>query len=98
MAQTQLDKLNERIAKAKTDADKAARKAKVLKAQASTIKRRQDTKMKILYGAALMKLFEADPSLKQRIDEFLPKFLTRDSDRATFGLEPLQKKAANESH
>ncbi|OGR07972.1 MAG: hypothetical protein A2341_19730 [Deltaproteobacteria bacterium RIFOXYB12_FULL_58_9] len=94
MPQTQLDKLSEKIAKADSAAARAAQKAKSLKAQANLLKRKEDTKKKILYGAAVMKLFEDDSSLQARLDTFMPKFLTRDSDRAVFGLLPLEKTGA----
>ena len=91
MAKTLLNKLEEKIAKANDKATRAANEAKALKAKAAEIKRKEETKMKILYGAAVMKMFEDDDGLKQRVDGFLPTFLTRDADRALFGLPKLPK-------
>jgi hypothetical protein len=52
-----------------------------------TRKRRQDTRRKIIAGALV--LSEADPAIQAWLSRTLEKVLTRDDERALFGLAPL---------
>ena len=62
------------------------------RAQAAT--RKQDTRRKILAGAMLLDLMSKDANLQKQMLAKLESFLTREDDRALFGLQPL---AGNES-
>ena len=52
-----------------------------------TRKRRQDTRRKIIAGALV--LTEKDPTIKAWLSRTLAKMLTREDERALFGLAPL---------
>ena len=51
--------------------------------------RRDDTRRKILIGAAVLSAAPHKPQFKQWLDDDFPALLIRDRDRALFGLEPL---------
>lgn len=51
--------------------------------------RADDTRRKILAGAAVLEHAEDDAVFKQMLDALLARFLVRDHDRALFGLDPL---------
>lgn len=51
--------------------------------------RRDDTRRKILVGALILAEAEQDLAMKTRLDALLRKHLTRNDDRALFGLDPL---------
>jgi hypothetical protein len=52
-------------------------------------KRKDDTRRKILAGAAVLDEMAKNDKLKAEIHKLLASFLTRDNDRALFGLSPL---------
>ena len=52
-------------------------------------KRKDDTRRKILAGAAVLDEMGKNEKLKADIDKLLGSFLTRDNDRALFGLAAL---------
>jgi hypothetical protein len=52
-------------------------------------KRKLDTRRKILAGAVVLDEAERHPAYKNALYELLARFLTRDDDRALFGLPPL---------
>lgn len=52
-------------------------------------KRKEDTRRKILAGAAVLDEAEANAAYKNALYELLKRFLTRNDDRALFGLLPL---------
>ena len=56
--------------------------------------RKDDTRKKILIGAAVLKRMETDEKLSGFVNGLLEKELTRGSDRALFGLDPLPPAAA----
>jgi hypothetical protein len=60
-------------------------------------KRKDDTHRKILTGAAVLDEIGKNEKLKADIDRLLASFLTRDNDRALFGLPPLPKVQEAES-
>lgn len=66
--------------KAQIDAKKRASDAKK--------QRQEDTRRKVLIGALVMAELEKGSHLKPIIDQLLDGQLTRDADRALFGLPP----------
>ena len=56
------------------------------KARAQQLTRKQDTRRKILVGAMLLDLMEKDAELERQMLVKLDGFLTREDDRALFGL------------
>ena len=57
--------------------------------------RRDDTRRKILIGAAVLSAAPHKPQFKQWLADDFPALLIRDRDRALFGLEPLPPAAAD---
>ena len=55
----------------------------------NAIKRKADTRRKILAGAAVLDESEHNAKYKTALYGLLERFLTRDDDRALFGFEPL---------
>lgn len=55
-------------------------------------KRADDTRRKILAGAMALEMAERDGEAKQRLMKQMDKYLTRDDDRALFGLPKLAGK------
>jgi hypothetical protein len=60
-------------------------------------KRKETTRQKILVGAAVLDEIGKNEKLKADIDRLLASFLTRDNDRALFGLPPLPVVKGTES-
>ena len=54
--------------------------------------RRDDTRRKILAGAAVLELAAKDSDFEARLQGELRAFLVRDHDRALFGLPPVEKR------
>jgi large subunit ribosomal protein L7/L12 len=84
-AEAEIEALKKKLQEAK------ARKAKIearQKAVESKKKRADETRRKILAGALVLELMEEKEETKRRFMEQLDKFLTRDDDRALFGLYP----------
>jgi len=54
--------------------------------------RRNDTRRKVLAGAAVMQWAARDSDFSVRLTEELKGFLVRSDDRALFGLKPLETK------
>jgi len=86
--ETSIKKLEEKLRQAK--AKKAQIEAKKRVAEARK-QRKDDTRRKILIGAVVMAELEVSDKLKPAIDKLLAERLTRDDDRALFGLWPLPK-------
>ena len=84
----QLQKIKEREKQLK--AQKQAAIAR-LKTKEATEKRKAENRMKILLGAYLLKKIESDEAAKANLNRELDKYLTRDDDRALFGLTPIEK-------
>lgn len=70
----------EKAKKQKVEARKRAAEAK--------LNRAQDTRRKILAGALVLEMMEQDEQAKTRFMARLDSFLTRQDDRALFGLYP----------
>lgn len=73
----------EKAKKQKMEAARRAAETKVLRAQ--------DTRKKILLGAFMLDRMGKNPEYAAKAVESLDGFLTRDDDRAMFGLAPLPK-------
>ena len=72
-------------------------KLKSLKAQLSKQQRRDETRRKIIYGAALAKLLEDNPGSKgDRLRQALEERVTRPADRRFLGLKPLRRPSAGD--
>ena len=56
------------------------------RAKEQAFSRKQDTRRKILAGSLLLDLMERDQDLRKQMLGKLSSFLTRDDDRALFGL------------
>jgi len=82
-AEAEIEALKKKLAEAK------ARKAKIearQRAAESKKKRSEETRRKILAGALVLQMMEEKDEVKRRFLDQLDKFLTRDDDRALFGL------------
>ena len=64
------------------------------KGKERTRKRKDDTRRKILAGAAVLDRAERDAAFKAELGALLDRFLTRADDRALFGLEPVAADSA----
>lgn len=82
--------LEEKLKQAKAFKQKIEARKKSVEAKAQ---RSQDTRRKVLAGTLVLGMMGNDESTRQRFTDRLNKFLTRDDDRALFGLEPLPKPA-----
>lgn len=80
-----LDVLKARQAKLKARIQQLEAKSKVKE-------RKLDTRRKVLLGALLQEWMDKDHETKQRVEKALPKFLTRDLDRAVFGINGAMEK------
>ncbi len=88
--------LEERLAAAKAREAKAAetlrlRKVKLQKyeAQQRSLTRRLDTRKKIIAGALALEHMLFDGRYGQQFRALIDEYVTRDDERALFGLEPL---------
>ena len=91
--------LDDRIAAAEQKAQAAAAKLKELKARQEAVEARklarftkgqraEDIRRKILAGALVLDMMARDPDTRARFLKHLDGFVTRDDDRALFGLPP----------
>lgn len=87
--------LDERIANAEKRLKqlKAQQQQNEARKRAATAKKRRadDTRRKVLVGAAILTQIESGRMSKEPVDEIMAKFLTRDDDRALFGLAPIHE-------
>jgi ectoine hydroxylase-related dioxygenase (phytanoyl-CoA dioxygenase family) len=85
-----VETIEEQIRKQKEKLDqlKARKTAIEARAKASEAKknRANDTRKKILVGAAVLAQIENNPEGQERTKQMLDKFLTKESDRKLFGL------------
>lgn len=79
----QIKKQQEKLAQLK--ARKQAIESR-LKATESKKNRAEDTRRKVLIGAAVLAQIENNPEAQERTKQMMDKFLTRDNDRKLFGL------------
>lgn len=64
---------------------------KQLKARANKTQRQQDTRRKILAGAAVLDEAESHSAYKAALYELIERFYDRDDERALFDLPPLSE-------
>jgi restriction endonuclease S subunit len=62
-----------------------------LKATESKKNRANDTRKKVLIGAAVLAQIENNPEAQERTKQMMDKFLTRDNDRKLFDLNPISQ-------
>jgi large subunit ribosomal protein L7/L12 len=67
-----------------------------LEAAEKTRERKKDVRRKILLGAMLLEHLEAESARGSALKAELEGYLTREADRALFGLLPLEKKDFSE--
>ncbi len=79
--------LEERLKQAKVQ--KQQRDARTRAAETKK-KRAADTRRKVLAGALILDLCDQNPDTREQFLAKLDAFLTRDDDRALFGLTPRQ--------
>lgn len=74
-------------------------KAKVARLQAKTreSERKRNTRRKVLAGALLLERVQTNPQIKEWFETELEGFLTRESDRKLFGLEPKPSQTTDDS-
>lgn len=75
---------------AELEAKKAALEAQMqaIQARQKERQRKDDTRRKVLVGAAVLAEAEKNPAAKQKLMSLLDQHLTRDVDRAVFDLPP----------
>lgn len=76
----------EKVRKLREQKAAAERRAKAVAAEKA---RKEETRKKILAGAVVLNLGERDPKAWEWLQTLLDRELTRDDDRALFGLPPL---------
>lgn len=84
----QIKKQQEKLAQLK--ARKQAIESR-LKSTESKKNRANDTRKKVLIGAAVLAQIETNPEAQERTKQMMDKFLTRDNDRLLFGLNPISQ-------
>jgi hypothetical protein len=80
---------NEKLEKKIKQRDILNAQIRQLQARENKKKRKEDTRRKILAGAAVLDEAETNVAYKNALYELLARFLTRDDDRALFALPPL---------
>lgn len=80
-----ISKLEEKLKQEKAKKQKIEARKKAAEAK---MNRAQDTRRKILAGALVLEMMEQDEQAKARFMARLDGFLTRQDDRALFGLYP----------
>lgn len=84
-------KLEEQLKQQKAKAQKIAA---AIKAKENGKARKLENRKKMLIGAMIFAQMNKNESLKENIMAKLDGFLTKESERAVFGLEPKQSQAA----
>lgn len=74
--------LAERIAKLKKRRESLTAELNTLAAKAKKEARRNETRRKIVVGAAVLAAMERDPGLAPQLGRLLRRFVTRDHDKA----------------
>jgi len=83
------DNKSPRMAKLKQQQQKIRKQITLEKKRLSSKSRKDDTRRKILIGSVLQKAAKEDTALEGTINTLLRSELTRNDDRALFGLSPL---------
>lgn len=85
-------KYADKIAKIEKKIEQERQQLRDLKARETAQKRKDDTRRKILYGAAVMSLMEKQPAERKRESlERLHQHIRNEKDRAFLGLPTLQE-------
>lgn len=88
-----LAELNERQAKIERELkqrkEKIAQQKRQQQAKIAEAKRKRETRQKVLIGAAMLAKIEAGEWSRDNLTRLLHAYLTRDDDRALFGLPPI---------
>jgi hypothetical protein len=74
--------LSDRIAEMKARKEKLAAQLNTLSAKAKTEARKNDTRRKIVVGAAMLTAIEKDEDLARVVRKVLTRFISRDRDRS----------------
>ena len=80
---------NERIEKLRAQKEALATRIRREEAKVRTRERKDDTRRKILAGAAVLDEAEQKPEFNAQLVKLLSRFLSRPDDRALFGLPAL---------
>lgn len=75
-------------AKLKAEKEAILRAKRRENAKIQNRKRKDETRRKVLVGAAILQKVELDQWPKERLLNLMEGFLTRDQDRELFGLDP----------
>lgn len=75
-------------AKLKAEKEAILRAKRRENAKIQNRKRKDETRRKVLVGAAILQRVELDQWPKERLLNLMEGFLTRDQDRELFGLDP----------
>lgn len=78
-------------AKLKAEKEAIARAKRREHAKIQNQKRKDDTRRKLLVGAAILQKIELHQWPEEKLLNLMDGFLTRDKDRQLFGLEPNKK-------
>lgn len=93
--QAKLEAQKKRVEKAREKAKKLEQKLKEFKQP--KINRKQETRIKILHGAAIMAMMKQDDVLSRKVTEFLNLTTKRESDRKMLGLDAVENPSPNET-
>ena len=87
-----MSSIDERIAKLEASLKQAKAKRQQIEARKRAVESRQkratDTRKKILIGAAIQSMIERGQWSAENLQKIMDQTLTRDNDRALFGLSP----------
>jgi hypothetical protein len=84
----QIQKQTERLNALKARKQAIVARAKTLESKKT---RSEDTRKKVLIGAAVLAENENNPEGRERTQQMMDKFLTRDNDRNLFELSPISQ-------
>lgn len=87
--QAKLEAEQKRLEKARDKKRKLEQKLKEL--DQPKINRKQETRLKILYGAAILTMIKQEPELERKVTTFLNQVTKRESDRKLLGLDTIGK-------
>jgi hypothetical protein len=88
----------DKLDKLRVQRDAIAAKIRREQGLARSRERKADTRRKILAGAAVLDEAEHDPEYHAALIRLLGRFLSRDDDRALFGLPPLPQEQSEPGH
>lgn len=83
--------LNEQLARLEKQKEKAERKIRELRQQEKVQARKNENRRKVLIGAMMLEKVKQQKYSQADLLEEMNRFLTRDNERALFGLTPQGK-------